>query len=78
VYVLKSEASGKFYAGLTSNIQRRLQEHNSGVNRMTRHGRPWQLIHWEECANRTEAREREKYFKSGVGREWRDRTFKGM
>ena len=70
VYVIRSEKDGRFYVGMTENIQRRLKEHNSGRTRSTKGYRPWRVVFTEEYPNRTEARKREKYLKSGVGKEF--------
>ncbi len=55
---------------MTNNIVRRLKEHNSGVNRSTKAYHPFELIYSEEYESRIEARKREKYLKSGVGKEF--------
>jgi putative endonuclease len=69
VYVLRSRKDGALYIGLTSNLDRRIGEHNSGKERTTRHRRPFDLVHSEAFPTRPEARAREKFFKSGYGRE---------
>ena len=69
VYLLKSESRNFVYKGLTDNLERRISQHNSGRVRSTKNKMPLKLIHFEKYATRTEAREREKYFKSGIGRE---------
>ncbi|MFC1626840.1 GIY-YIG nuclease family protein [Patescibacteria group bacterium] len=69
VYVLKSESEGRKYVGLSSCVDRRIDEHNKRYNRSTKSGVPWKLIHVEICKNRKKARILEKYFKSGFGRE---------
>jgi putative endonuclease len=69
VYVLRSDKTGRLYTGQTSDPSRRLQEHNSGVTHSTRHGAPWQLVHSEPFRSRSEAMKRERYFKSGKGRD---------
>ncbi len=69
VYALRSRKDGGLYIGLTSNLDRRIKEHNSGKERTTRHRRPFDLIHSESYATRIEARAREKFFKTGWGRE---------
>ena len=70
VYVIYSESSSQFYKGITSNIEKRLDEHNKGYNKSTKAYLPWQLVLEEEYESRMEARKREKYLKSGVGREY--------
>ncbi len=72
VYILRSEKDSRFYTGLTKDISRRLREHNSGNVRSTKNRIPFELVYKEEFVNRTKARIREKFFKSGSGREFRD------
>jgi putative endonuclease len=67
-YVLKSELTGSSYAGHTSNLEKRLVEHNNGKSLSTRGKRPWRLVYKEECKTRSEAASRERYFKSVNGR----------
>jgi len=69
VYIIFSEKHSRHYTGLTINIDQRLHEHNSGQNKSTKPYRPWKLIHSEAFPTRSEARQREKYYKSGIGRE---------
>lgn len=69
VYVLKSLKTGEFYKGLTNNIERRLREHFLGKSATTRSRLPLRLIHVEICQDRKEARDKEKFLKSGYGRE---------
>ena len=54
---------------MSINVNERIERHNSGRERTTKHYAPFKLIYVEECENRIEAREREKYWKSGVGKE---------
>jgi putative endonuclease len=70
VYVLRSLKDGKFYTGMTADLERRLEEHNRGITRSTRSRKPFIVIYKETTTNRIEARKREKYLKSGAGREF--------
>jgi putative endonuclease len=70
VYVISSEARKYIYVGITNNLDRRIDEHNRGYNKTTRAYRPFKLIFTEEFTTRTAAREREKYLKSGFGKEF--------
>jgi putative endonuclease len=70
VYAIKSQIDSRIYVGFTSNVTRRLQEHNSGKTKSTKGFKPWKLIYSEECETRVEARKREKYLKSGIGKEF--------
>ena len=69
VYVLISR-EGYHYTGQTSDIERRLEEHNSGMNHGTKHGLEWKVVHCEEYQTRGEALRRERWLKSGHGRSW--------
>ncbi|MDD5430289.1 MAG: GIY-YIG nuclease family protein [Candidatus Omnitrophica bacterium] len=78
IYVLKSKHNGKRYVGYTSkNVRIRLKEHNSGNTRWTRLNRPFDLLHYEEFSNIKEAKQREKFLKSGQGRKFLDNLFPG-
>ena len=70
VYVIESEIDGRLYVGFTSNLERRLKEHNNGKTRSTKGYIPWVLVYTEEINNRPAAREREKYLKTGSGKEY--------
>jgi putative endonuclease len=62
----------QLYIGETSDLNRRFKEHNQekGKHRWTKGKGPWTLLHYEEFPNRTLARKRETYLKSGWGRAW--------
>ena len=66
LYAISSTKRNYIYVGITSNIERRLNQHNSGYNKTTKSYRPFELIYQEELGTRIEARKREKYFKSGI------------
>ncbi|NLG07506.1 GIY-YIG nuclease family protein [Candidatus Peribacteria bacterium] len=70
VYVLSSTKKNYLYVGLTNNLDRRLNQHNNGRVQSTRPYRSFQLLYTETCTTRQEARNKEKYFKSGCGKEW--------
>ncbi len=70
VYALNSSDRNYIYVGLTNNIERRPQEHNSGRNKTTKPYAPFMLLLSEEYPDRKKAREREIYLKSGIGKEF--------
>ena len=70
VYAIKSYIDGRIYVGFTSNLEQRLSEHNQGKTKSTKGYKPWKLIHKENVETREEARRREKYLKSGCGKEF--------
>jgi putative endonuclease len=70
VYIIESETSRKTYTGFSDNPVRRVREHNGGKTKTTRNKGPWIIIHQEPYATRLEARKREKFLKSGLGRKF--------
>lgn len=74
MYILYSLTGNQFYTGLTNDLDRRLSEHNRGTHGTpsTLNRGPFVLIHAEEAQCLSQARAREKYWKSGSGRELRD------
>lgn len=68
IYILESIEYEKRYVGITNNLERRLKEHNYGKSIYTRKFKPWKIIFTEEADNLSEARVREKYYKSAAGR----------
>ena len=70
VYVIQSKVDGRLYKGMTSDVPIRLNEHNSGRNFSTSPYCPWELVYTKEFSDRLEARNWEKYLKSGSGRKY--------
>jgi len=69
-YVLSSEKTGRRYVGSCKNLSERLRRHNAGDSKATKHGVPWLLIHSKAFGSRSEAAQRERYFKTGRGRDY--------
>ena len=69
IYAISSLERSYIYVGLTQDIELRLKRHNDGRERTTRFYKPFELIYSEVCNTRPEARIREKYWKSGIGKE---------
>jgi putative endonuclease len=70
VYAIKSLNRNYIYVGLTDNVERRVGQHNAGRSKSTKPYLPFRIILIEEYPGRLEARAREKYLKSGVGKEF--------
>ena len=71
VYIIYSEKVKKKYIGQTENLDLRLNQHNSNYfQSYTNYKGSWILIHSEEFKTRAEALKREKYLKTGAGRDW--------
>lgn len=60
---------GKFYIGSTHDVDARLNFHNSGLQRSTRHRVPFVLVYKEELESKEKALFREKQIKSYKGGE---------
>ena len=70
VYALRSEKNNKRYIGSTSkDIRRRLAEHNTGSNKWTKQNGPFRLIYADSFLDIKEAKEMERFLKSGQGRQ---------
>ncbi len=69
VYVLQC-ADQSLYKGQTSNLVQRFKQHEAGRVSWTAPRRPVELVYYETFSSREEAVLREKYLKSGSGREW--------
>ncbi|MEY3344177.1 MAG: hypothetical protein RL090_1861 [Bacteroidota bacterium] len=69
LYVIKSEQNGDLYVGITKDLETRLKDHQNGKNRYTKGLRPWNLVLVEEFEDWEDARKKEKYYKSGFGKE---------
>jgi len=70
VYVLQSLKDGGLYTGFTNDLERRFLEHNSGNTKSNKFRVPFKIIYKEPCLDRGTARRRERYLKSGCGREF--------
>jgi len=70
VYILKSELDGGYYYGSTSDLDRRVKEHNAGKVRSTKSRRPLHLHYHEELPDKSSALKRERYFKGRSGYRW--------
>ena len=68
VYILQSDKDKRTYTGYTHDIQKRLQEHNSGSVDATKNRRLFKILYTEEIQSLSEAKKRELYWKSGAGR----------
>ena len=70
VYAISSAFRPYIYVGISNNIKRRINQHNRGYNRTTKPYAPFNVILIEQYETRMQARQREKYLKSGIGKEF--------
>ncbi len=68
VYAIKSKLRNYIYVGLTADVERRVQRHNSGYERTTKPYAPFEIIYTEVFTTRQEARSREKHLKTTIGK----------
>jgi len=77
VYVIRSTVNGMYYVGFTDDIDRRMMEHNEGMSKFTRRGRPWTLMFTEQFETRREAMMREREIKKRKSRTYLERLIRG-
>ncbi|MCP4683723.1 MAG: GIY-YIG nuclease family protein [Desulfobacterales bacterium] len=72
-YILRSKSSGRYYCGHSSDVHRRIRQHNDPEYKLSkttkRFDGPWELIWSKDCSTRGEAMKLEKSIKKrGIGR----------
>ena len=67
-YVLRSLLFKRNYYGSCHDIDLRLKLHNAGKVKSTKPFRPWEVIYFETFETRSEAYQREIFFKSAEGK----------
>ena len=65
--ILRSLDTKHWYIGSTSDIPKRLVQHNAGNTPSTRPFKPWRMVYFEEFKTKSEACKREFYLKSPKG-----------
>ncbi|HEY1453083.1 MAG TPA: GIY-YIG nuclease family protein [Roseiarcus sp.] len=76
VYLLESDgAAGQRYVGITSDLRRRVAEHNSGKSSHTSKFMPWRLVTYVAFSDERKAGEFELYLKSGSGHAFANKRF---
>jgi len=69
-YLLQSLKDKSWYTGYTKDLKERVMSHNKGLNFSTKSKKPWKLLYYEACLSEKDARGREKYLKSGMGKRY--------
>ncbi len=70
VYFIYSKKWNQFYVGSSTDVDKRVEQHNSGQNKSTKGGNPWILKHTEVFNSPTEARKREYAIKKKKSRKY--------
>ena len=68
VYILLNEAKTRTYTGVADDVDKRLGEHNAGRVKSSSPYRPYKVIYIESFKTLSEARQKEKFYKSTTGR----------
>ena len=68
VYVLQSEKDLLLYHGFTTDLEKRIEDHNAGRTISTSKRRPLNLVYCEFFISKKDAMRREKYFKTTAGK----------
>ena len=69
VYILRSKKTNRQYVGFAADPVQRLGQHNSGITKSTKGRGPWAIVYQEQFATRSDALRRERFLKTGQGRE---------
>ena len=67
VYVLESLKDDKRYIGFTHDLRKRVKEHEQGKSFATKFRLPFELVYYEACLNKEDAKRRENYLKTTQG-----------
>ncbi len=70
VYVIKSLKSDYWYTGSTKDLRKRFSQHQAGFRSWTKKYGPYELIYYEACKHEQDARSRELFLKSGMGKRY--------
>ncbi|MBI4993497.1 GIY-YIG nuclease family protein [Candidatus Wolfebacteria bacterium] len=70
VYIIQSRKNKVLYTGSTNDLRKRFKQHNDGKSTWTKGRGPWNLIYYEACLNEEDAKIREKYLKTGMGKRY--------
>jgi len=70
VYIIFSKKLDRYYVGHTEDLQKRIEQHNSGISDFTSTANDWVLVYSEEFGSRELARSREMAIKKKKSRKY--------
>jgi len=70
VYILQSKKDSRFYTGYTHDLRKRFSERENGIAQSTKGRGPFILIYYEACIDKNDAKARELFLKSGMGKRY--------
>lgn len=75
-YVLQSLKNKQWYTGFTDDLRKRFKQHNNNESTYTKGRGPFKLIYYEACLKAEDAKARELYLKSGMGKRYLENRLK--
>ena len=60
----------KWYTGYTNDLRKRFIQHNNNQSTYTKNRGPFEIIYYEASLNEQDAKDRERYLKSGMGKKY--------
>ena len=75
-YLMRSKKNGDWYTGFAKDLRKRFKQHNFGKSPYTKGRRPYELVYYEACLNKDDARSRELFLKSGPGKRYLNNRLK--
>ncbi|RJQ35103.1 GIY-YIG nuclease family protein [Candidatus Parcubacteria bacterium] len=67
VYILKSRKDQRLYTGYTTDLRKRLVEHNKNESTATKYRAPLDLLYYEAYISQADAKKREDRLKRSAG-----------
>jgi predicted GIY-YIG superfamily endonuclease len=64
LYILKSKRFERYYTGISKDVVKRLEFHNTKEKGFTSRYRPWELVYFKEYENKSDAMKSERIVKS--------------
>ncbi len=77
-YILQSQKNDRWYTGSTNDLRKRLKLHNEGKSNFTNKYKPYDIVYYEACKNENDARSRELYLKTGMGKRYLKNRLRGF
>jgi len=77
VYILKSQATGRYYVGSSANPDQRLRDHNTKPKGFTARHRPWAMVFLQDLGTKASAQAAERKIKSWKSRKMIEKVLNG-
>jgi putative endonuclease len=77
LYILKSCKKNRYYVGHTNDLERRINEHNSGQTKSTKPYLPWKIVFRKEYENKSDAYFAEMFIKKKKSRSFIEKLISG-